>query len=364
MRRRAAALAVPFSAVLLAVSSCGSIPEDWRTPAFLQSDEEELDERLPTVTGEVGEEPKVDFPNIKPPEEQISGVVKKGDGEGELVRSDDMLLANIVDYQWTAKGEYEKTQSTYDSGAPVILELEQMGEELTGDLVDQPVGSRVEFIFPPQDPQEAAAMGQPEPEPGSSVSIVDVEGRFGKGDTVEGEQTTDGGDGMPTAADAGADEPEIEIPDSDPPEDLESVNLIEGEGPEVEAEQQVVVQYTGVQWEDSEQYDSGQVFDSTWSRGGAPATFAIGAGQVIEGWDKGLVGQKVGSRVMLAVPGEMAYDGEEAQQGGQEPPQGPLVFVVDVLGAVDVTPPEEAAAQGDDEESGGEGEEDGEGEDG
>ncbi|WP_067973090.1 FKBP-type peptidyl-prolyl cis-trans isomerase [Nocardiopsis trehalosi] len=338
MRRRAAALAVPFSAVLLAVTSCGTIPEDWRTPAFMRGDEEELDERLPTVTGEVGEEPKVEFPDIAPPDEQISGVVSEGGGEDELVRADDMILANIVDYQWTAEGEAEKTTSTYDTGAPVLLELGQMNEELSADLVDQPVGSRVVYVFPGQDAAEAEAMGQPSPQPGSTVSIVDIQSRYGRGDVVPGEQTTDGGeDGMPTAADAGRDRPDIQIPDSDAPDELRTVELIEGSGPEVEAEQQLVVQYTGVTWSD------GEVFDSTWDRGGAPATFPIGVGQVIQGWDEGLVGQKVGSRVMLAIPEDLAY-GENAAESGS--PEGPLVFVVDILGAVDSQPaPEEEGGE-------------------
>ncbi|WP_046468202.1 FKBP-type peptidyl-prolyl cis-trans isomerase [Allosalinactinospora lopnorensis] len=343
MRRRAA-LVVPFSAVLLAVSSCGSIPEDWKTPAFMQGDEEELDDRLPTVTGEIGEEPKVEFPDIPPPDEQVSGVLEKGEGEGELVRADDMILAEIVDYQWTAKGETEKTQSTYETGAPVLLELGQMGEELTGELVDQPVGTRVEFVFPPQDSEEAQAMGQ-EPEPGASVSIVDVMGRYGKGDTVAGEQTNDGGGGLPTATDAGSDEPEIQIPEGDPPEELESVRMVEGDGPEVEEEQQLIVQYTGVTWND------GKVFDSTWSRGGTPATFPIGVGQVIEGWDEGLVGENVGSRVMLAIPEDKAYGGKAAESGS---PEGALVFVVDILGAIDSQPAEEQPAE--EGEGGGEGE--------
>ncbi|MFC4564630.1 FKBP-type peptidyl-prolyl cis-trans isomerase [Nocardiopsis mangrovi] len=344
MRRRAAALAVPFSAVLLAVTSCGAIPEEWRTPAFMRSDEPEFDERLPTVTGDVGEEPDVEFPSIAPPGEQISGVAHRGAGEGALVRTDDMIVADIVDYQWTGEGEAEKTNSTYDTGTPVLLELAQMNEELTGSLADQPVGSRVVFNFPAQDPAEAASMGQPEPEPGDSVSIVDIRSRFGRGDVVPGEQTTDGGgDGLPTAPDPGHDRPEITIPeDTDPPGGLESTRLIEGDGPEVEAEQQLVVQYTGVTWND------GEVFDSTWDRGGAPATFPIGVGQVIEGWDEGLVGQKVGSRVMLTIPEDLAY-GEAAAESGS--PEGTLVFVVDILGAVDSPPAPEPEASGEPEAS-------------
>ncbi|CAM3809387.1 FKBP-type peptidyl-prolyl cis-trans isomerase [Nocardiopsis gilva] len=334
MRRRAAALAVPFSAVLLALSSCASIPEDWKTPAFLRSDSDQMDARLPSVTGKVGEAPKVDFKGKTPPGEQLSGVAKKGSGEGALIRNDDLLQVQIVDYQWTGKGKAEQKQSSYETGSPVLLKLEEMNDDLRKNLVNQPVGSRVVFVFPGQDPEEAKAMGQPSPEPGDSVSIVDVEKRYGKGDIVEGEQTTDGGDGLPTVPDAGHGTPDITIPeDTDPPKKLKTVDLIEGDGPEVTDEQQVVVQYTGVQWSD------GKVFDSTWDKGGKPFTFAVGQGQVIKGWDQGLKGKKVGSRVMLVIPPDLAYGKDAGKRGA---PEGTLVFVVDILGAVDSTPPPQA----------------------
>ncbi|MDG4795771.1 FKBP-type peptidyl-prolyl cis-trans isomerase [Micromonospora sp. WMMD1082] len=97
--------------------------------------------------------------------------------------------------------------------------------------------------------------------------------------------------------------------------------LIEGTGPKVEAGQSITTNYVGVFFE------NGEEFDSSWVRG-QPATFPIGVGQVIEGWDKGLVGVTVGSRVQLDIPAEQAYgDGE----GGR--PGGPLRFVVDILAA-------------------------------
>ncbi|MBX9389725.1 FKBP-type peptidyl-prolyl cis-trans isomerase [Streptomonospora nanhaiensis] len=352
MRLRAAALAVPFLAVLFAVSSCSSIPEDWRTPAFLQSEEDDYDSRLPEVSGEVGEEPKVDFSDKAPPQdEQITDVVEQGAGENELVRSTDIIQAEVVEYQWTAEGKAEKTQSTYESGAPILLNLSQLGEELTEGLVNQPVGSRVIYAFPPQDPAEAQAMGQPSPAPGASVSVLDIKERYGEGQVVPGEQTAHGGDGLPTVHQPGHELPDIEIPDSDPPADLETQALIEGDGPEVEEGQQLVVQYTGMRWDDS------TVFDSTWNREGAegvPSTFIIGAGQVIEGWDKGLVGQKVGSRMLLVIPEDMAY-GENAEESGS--PAGTLVFVVDILDAVDSAPPPEEDGGDGGGDSGGDSEE-------
>ncbi|MFJ8579212.1 FKBP-type peptidyl-prolyl cis-trans isomerase [Micromonospora sp. NPDC093277] len=103
---------------------------------------------------------------------------------------------------------------------------------------------------------------------------------------------------------------------------LNVTTLIKGSGPEVKAGQQITTNYVGVFYKD------GKEFDSSWDRG-QPATFGIGVGQVIQGWDQGLVGVPVGSRVQLDIPGELAYGNESV--GGR--PGGPLRFVVDVLAA-------------------------------
>lgn len=98
--------------------------------------------------------------------------------------------------------------------------------------------------------------------------------------------------------------------------------LIEGTGPAVESGQTITVNYVGIL------YNEGEEFDSSWSRG-QPASFPIGVGGVIPGWDQGLVGVTIGSRVQLDIPAELAYGTEP--DGGR--PAGPLRFVVDVLGA-------------------------------
>ncbi|MER6753399.1 FKBP-type peptidyl-prolyl cis-trans isomerase [Micromonospora echinofusca] len=98
--------------------------------------------------------------------------------------------------------------------------------------------------------------------------------------------------------------------------------LIKGKGPAVQKGQTITTNYVGVFYKD------GKEFDSSWS-GGQPATFAIGVGQVIPGWDQGLVGVTVGSRVQLDIPAELAYGTNPP--GGR--PAGPLRFVVDVLAA-------------------------------
>jgi peptidylprolyl isomerase len=98
--------------------------------------------------------------------------------------------------------------------------------------------------------------------------------------------------------------------------------LITGTGPAVAAGQTIAVNYIGVTYAD------GKVFDSSWQRG-QPWQTRIGVGEVIPGFDQGLVGVKVGSRVQLDIPAEMAY-GEKPQGGA---PAGDLRFVVDVLAA-------------------------------
>lgn len=100
--------------------------------------------------------------------------------------------------------------------------------------------------------------------------------------------------------------------------------LIEGDGATVKKGDTIDVTYTGATLKD------GKVFDSSMNAGKAPVSFPIGEGGVIPGWDKGLVGQKVGSRVLLVIPASDAYGSEKEVQPGQ--PGGDLVFVVDIVG--------------------------------
>ncbi|MDR7276361.1 FKBP-type peptidyl-prolyl cis-trans isomerase [Catenuloplanes atrovinosus] len=104
--------------------------------------------------------------------------------------------------------------------------------------------------------------------------------------------------------------------------ELKATNLIEGTGAAAQAGQTITVNYVGVTYAD------GQEFDSSWSRS-EPFSFQLGAGNVIQGWDQGLAGAKVGSRVQLDIPAALAYG--DNPTGGQ--PAGALRFIVDVLSA-------------------------------
>ncbi len=104
---------------------------------------------------------------------------------------------------------------------------------------------------------------------------------------------------------------------------LEVVDLVVGQGAEAKAGQQVSVHYTGT-------LTSGKKFDSSVDRG-RPFGFKLGAGQVIEGWDQGVAGMKVGGKRKLTIPPELAY-GSQSVGGGLIPPNSTLVFEVELLG--------------------------------
>jgi peptidylprolyl isomerase len=103
---------------------------------------------------------------------------------------------------------------------------------------------------------------------------------------------------------------------------LKVTTLIKGTGAATQSGQAIVVNYVGVS------FKTGVEFDSSWKRSDT-FSFTLGQGGVIPGWDQGLVGVTVGSRVQLDIPAALAYG--ENPQGGQ--PAGALRFVVDLLSA-------------------------------
>lgn len=129
---------------------------------------------------------------------------------------------------------------------------------------------------------------------------------------------------MPTASGSFGDVPEIEFPQAEAPAGLKVEVLEEGNGPVVSAGQEITVNYHGQVW-------GGDVFDSSYFRG-APAAFPIGVGMVIKGWDEGLVGKTVNSRVLISIPPEKGYGARGVPQAGIGGTDT-LVFVVDILGA-------------------------------
>jgi peptidylprolyl isomerase len=106
------------------------------------------------------------------------------------------------------------------------------------------------------------------------------------------------------------------------PTSLKVEDLIEGNGAAAKDGDKLSVRYVG------NLYDNNKEFDSSWKRGKAPFQFTLGQGQVIPGWDQGLLGMKVGGRRRLTIPADLAYGAQG--QPPTIPPNAPLVFDVDL----------------------------------
>ena len=127
----------------------------------------------------------------------------------------------------------------------------------------------------------------------------------------------------PTAGEADLDKkPQIPRPQGAPPKQLKVEDVIVGKGAAAKTGDQLSVEYVGVLYKD------GRQFDTSWGKGNQPFRFQLGSGQVIKGWDQGLLGMKVGGRRKLTIPPDLAYGAE-----GQPPAIGPnetLIFEIDL----------------------------------
>jgi len=116
--------------------------------------------------------------------------------------------------------------------------------------------------------------------------------------------------------------PEIDFPEGQPPAYLDITDIIVGDGPEATKGALVSMHYVGVA------FSTGEEFDASWNRG-QTLDFPLGKGQVIKGWDMGIVGMKVGGRRKLVIPPHLAY-GDHSPSPAIKPGET-LIFVVDLV---------------------------------
>lgn len=314
MRRRAFLTAAP----LLALAACGS---DKKSP---QS-------KAPTVTGtgalsgvEVsnGTTPKitVDKPPFTVPKTSVQ-VVTKGSGavitHGQNVGVDYLVVNGRTGKQ--ADTTFGGRQQVFTADPQAVL------PGIAKGMLGQHVGSRVLVGVPPADGFKSQGNSQLGVKPGDTMLFVmDLRSAHTPLPKADGTPVPPKA-GLPTVTLDGKGHPVIHVPHTAPPKDLVVQPLLAGHHATVRSGQTITAQYTGVLWR------NGSVFDSSWNGSGAPATFTLAQGLVIEGWVKGLVGQKVGSRMLLVVPPKDGYP--NGSSDGTIKKTDTLVFVVDILDA-------------------------------
>jgi peptidylprolyl isomerase len=276
---------------------------------------------LPAVTGAFGTKPTIATPTAKPP--TALGVSVLSAGTGPAVNQGDLVFVNYLGATWNGK----VFDNSFDRGEAFDFTVGG-GEVIKGwdqGLAGAKVGSRLLLAIPSALGYGAKGAGADIPPDTALLFVVDVLGAYAKGAKATGTAAALDDPALPKVTGDGA-TLAVAMPSGPAPTALVVKTLVEGTGPAVVKGKKIVVQYLGALW------DGGKVFDASWQRGGVPIAFSIGTGNVIAGWDEGLVGVKAGSRVLLVIPSDKAYG--DAGRPPTIPAKAPLVFVVDVLGAV------------------------------
>ena len=308
MRRTAATLLAASLLLLAACSDGGS--DDSASPSTSPSATAEATASAEdvaaleavTLTGDAGQEPVFDFEQPFTVSAPVARVVTPG--TGDTVAEGDLVTVNIAAVSGedgsTLGGTYgaepQQYLATSDNLPPALLE----------QLVGQQAGARVLFANPADDVTSLLA-----------VEVVSTEAVPTR---AEGTAVTPLPEGLPTVTLDADGAPSLTTVDGEPPAELVVQPLIQGAGAPVEAGQTLTVQYSGWLWD-------GTSFDSSWDRGSA-TTFPLS--NVIQGWQQGLVGQTVGSQVLLIIPPDLGYGDQES---GSIPAGSTLIFVVDILTA-------------------------------
>jgi FKBP-type peptidyl-prolyl cis-trans isomerase len=323
-RRRVAALAITSLLAAGVIAGCGSSSSSSAAAGSSSSASTSADTYTSvTAAGAFGKAPTVTIPA-----KAGSGALYTKtliQGSGPKLTSTQSLLGNFVLYDWSGT-THKLIGSTYTDKVPTLF----TGSLLPGlekALEGQQVGSRVLAVIPPADAFGTAGNSQIGVGPTDTVVfVIDMVKSFDNTAGVPGTQTSNGGGTLPTVtAGAAGKGPTITIPSTAAPKTLQVKTLIKGTGAAVKKGQYIVVQYTGVI------YRTKKVFDSSWSRS-APFATVIGEGQVIPGWDTGLVGQTVGSRVLLVIPPADGYGKTGSSSAGIKGTDT-LVFAVDIISA-------------------------------
>jgi peptidylprolyl isomerase len=320
MRRILAILAIPLLASV-ALAACGS-----SKPAASASSSANPNTSV-NATGSFGKTPSVTIPTAKAGSAlTIKTLIP---GTGPTISSSDEFVGNYVVYSWDGTSHALKG-STYAT-VPTLF-TNPLLPGLQKAVVGKTVGSRILAVVPPKDGfgttgnTQAGITGTT-----TLVFVIDVMKTYAGSAAASGSTVGHGGGNLPTVTEPASTgtAPTVKMPASSVkvPTSLQVQTLIKGTGAKVTKGEYVIAQYVGYIWR------TGNVFDSSWSRK-APFGFQIGASpeQVIPGWDNGLTGQTVGSRVLLAIPPKSGYGAAGASQAGIKGTDT-LVFVVDIVDA-------------------------------
>ena len=275
-----------------------------------------------TISGDVGTAPKVTWKGRMTAGKIETETITEGDGDP--LKTKDNVLAHV----WVGNGySQQQSFSTYDEKKAELLTVNDQLPPFLAGVQGAKLGSRLAITS-----SAKAAFGD---SGNSQLGIANKDTVLVIVDLVSKVQDKPEGSSTPAPAWMPRLKMKNGVPHAfdftdapTPTGDLRKVQLIKGTGPRVKKGQTIAVRYVGQAFGGDKPFDEN--FGDTGE--GQPTTFGIGVGQVIKGWDQGLDGRPVGSRVVLEIPPELGY-GAAGQPDNGIPANATLVFVIDILGA-------------------------------
>jgi len=269
------------------------------------------------VSAEALTKPTVSFASPITAESIQSKVVFEGDGN--VFTGKNMIEFEFAGYNGGTGELLQETEFDGKNPAPGFFGPDSV-PNFCSALVGAKEGSRIVAIFPPKDAHDGRGVESLGIGPDDSfVFIFDLSRVYlekAEGSAVAPEA------GMPAVVTTPEGIPGITIPNTEAPSELRIAQLIQGAGETVKSGDNVTMHYSGFLWAD------GSKFDSSWDKG-SPAQFVVAQGQLIDGFLSAVVGQQVGSRVVVVIPPALGY----GEQGSDTiPANSTLVFVIDILG--------------------------------
>jgi peptidylprolyl isomerase len=318
--RRLAVIPALLSVCALFLTACGDDKGDNPVPGASGKTLDRLD--AVTISGDVGTAPEVKWKGSMSAGKVETKTITEGDGEA--LKGQDAVLAHL----WIGNGfSRRESFSTYAEKKAELLTINNQLPEFLAGVRDAKLGSRLAVTASAEEafgPAGNSQLGIGNKD--TVLVIVDLVSKVQ--DKPEGEHAAYP-DWMPVPQFTKGAITGFDFSNApDPTDDLRRVQLIKGTGPRVKKGQTIAVRYFG------EVFDGDKAFDENFgdTGEGAPTTFTIGTGAVIKGWDQGLDGVPVGSRVVLEIPSELGYGAEGSPDSGI-PKDATLGFMIDILAA-------------------------------
>jgi FKBP-type peptidyl-prolyl cis-trans isomerase len=317
--RRAPALFVAAALLLVSLTACSSNPNASCTNAAAPGSAS----NLVSVQGRFGSKPKVSIPTpLKTTTTESTVAIP---GTGVKLEKNQELLMNYSIYSG-ATGKLLQS-SGYGKAAEIPISVGHSGVTgLDKALLCSTVGSRLAVAIPPKDGFGTSAEGLGLGAADTAVMVVDVVNSFlpRANGAVQPRQS-----GFPIVVLAPDGTPGVNVPTTAPPAKLKIAVLKAGDGATVKRGSTVVTDYTGILWKER------TVFDSTWSTGTPKIVVAASGANiqngVVPGFASAIIGQKVGSQILVIVPPSKGYAGAGNSSLGV-PANATLLYVIDILG--------------------------------